>query len=55
VRAISFGATTDYYYVSSGIDILSSSYTIEIVKVDSCFLNGLGYGGCISAIGVDIR
>ena len=54
-RFVSFGDSTDYYYLHSGVDILESSYTFESVAVSKVLLFVSGYGGCISFIGVDIR
>ncbi len=54
-RFISFGDATDYYYTTSGTDILTASYTFETVEVSNCIMLVSGYGGCISIIGVDVR
>jgi hypothetical protein len=54
-RGISFGDATDYYYTSSGIGILASTYTFEIVSLDGCIMVVYGYGGCVSSIAVDVR
>jgi hypothetical protein len=54
-RAWSFGDSTDYYSAASGTDILSWSYTFEILKASDCLLLIGGDGGCISAIAVDVR
>jgi hypothetical protein len=54
-RAISFGATTDYYYTSTGTDILVSSYTFESVSVPDVNLCAYGHPSCISNIGIDQR
>jgi hypothetical protein len=54
-RPANLGSSTDYYYTASGTDILSASYTFEMLEVEktSVYLNGVG--GCISAIAVDVR
>ena len=54
-RAVSFGSATDYYSTASGTDILSWSYTFEIVEVTNATLAVDGWGGCIGAIAVDVR
>jgi hypothetical protein len=54
-RAISFGDSTDYYSVGSGTNILSHSYTFEMIAVASCILVVSGLGGCIGGIAVDVR
>jgi hypothetical protein len=54
-RAVSFGDTTDYYYVASGTGILNANYIFENVEVSNCLLLVSGYGGCISIIAVDVR
>jgi hypothetical protein len=54
-RAVSFGSATDYYSAASGTDILSWSYTFEIVEVTNVVLVTDGWGGCVGAIGVDVR
>ena len=54
-RFRSFGASTDYYYSASGTGILLANYTFETVGVSGCVMLIGGYGGCIAAIGVDIR
>jgi hypothetical protein len=55
VRAVSYGAATDFYSTASGTGILSHTYTFEIVAVTdvSVFVNG--FGGCISLVGMDER
>lgn len=54
-RAVSFGDATDYYYSSVGVGILLSSYTFESVKVAGNIMVVSGFGGCISAVAVDLR
>jgi hypothetical protein len=54
-RAVSFGAATDYYYTSTGTDIVVSAYTFESVSVTDVALYAFGFPTCISIIGVDIR
>ena len=54
-RFVSFGDDTDYYSKSTGIGVLSYSFTFEIVEVLECVLLISGYGGCISIVGVDVR
>jgi len=55
VRFRSFGEATDYYKTVSGTGILNLDYTFETVEVVNSILHVKGFGGCISAIGVDIR
>lgn len=54
-RFISFGDATDYYSSASGAGIISHSYTFESVEVANSVMLVAGWGGCISAIGVDSR
>jgi len=54
-RAITFGASTDYYSSTSAADIVGFSYTFEVVKVGESWLLASGLGGCISHVGVDPR
>jgi len=54
-RMKSFGSSTDYYSTASGTGILSHNYTFEVIKVVNSVLLVNGHGGCISALGVDIR
>ena len=54
-RAVSFGDAMDYYYTSTGTGILISSYTFETVKVAGNVMVVSGFGGCISAVVVDLR
>jgi hypothetical protein len=54
IRAVNFNAASNYYYDSSGADILLSTYAFEYVKV-SVPVVLYGLGGCISNIGVDQR
>jgi len=54
-RFMSFGDTTDYYASLSGAGILSFDYTFETVEVVNSVLNVKGWGGCVGAIGVDVR
>jgi hypothetical protein len=54
-RAISYGDSNDYYYLLSGVDILSGSYTFEMVSVVDIDLSAKGLGCCVSIIAVDIR
>ncbi|MEM3708823.1 MAG: hypothetical protein QXF43_04185 [Nitrososphaerales archaeon] len=54
-RGISFGDNTDYYSLTSGTGILSHSYTFEIIDVSNSVLLVSGFGGCISALAVDVR
>ena len=54
-RFVSFGDSTDYYYLASGTDILTATYTFELIPVQNCVLKIEGFGGCISVLGVDIR
>jgi hypothetical protein len=54
-RAVSFGTATDYYYTSTGTDIVISSYTFESVSVPDVALYAFGFPTCISIIGIDLR
>jgi len=55
-RRVLFGsASTSSYYTASGTGIVTASYTFEIVGVSGCVMTVSGYGGCITAVGVDIR
>jgi len=54
-RGISFGDATDYYSTASGTGILIHSYTFEVVDVSKSLLLVGGLGGCVSALGVDVR
>ena len=54
-RAVSFGSTDDYYSTASGTDILSWSYSFEIIEVTNVALVMDGWGGCIGAIAADVR
>jgi hypothetical protein len=54
-RGVSFGTATDYYYSSTGTDIVISSYTFESVSVPDVTLYAFGFPTCISIVGVDIR
>jgi hypothetical protein len=47
--------SSEPYYSASGTGIVTASYTFEIVGVNGCVMTVSGYGGCIAAIGVDIR
>jgi hypothetical protein len=55
VRFISFGDSTDFYYINSGTDVLDSSYTFETIEVSRIIMIVSGEGGCIATLGVDIR
>lgn len=55
IRAVTFGAATDYYYTVSGTNILDGSYTFESIEMNTAILFTYGFGGCISYIGVDPR
>jgi hypothetical protein len=54
-RGISFGSALDYYYTSTGTDILASYYTFQDVEVSAVELFVFGSLTCISIIGVDLR
>jgi hypothetical protein len=54
-RAVSFGSVDDYYSTASGTDILSWSYSFEIIEVTNVVLVTDGWGGCIGAIATDVR
>jgi hypothetical protein len=55
VRAVSFGAATDYYASASATGISAFSYTFESVDISQCLLQVYGLGGCIALIAVDLR
>jgi hypothetical protein len=57
VHAIDFGSADDYYASTSAVDVISFSYTLTFVDVSSLpsFLFFNGTGGCIVAIGVDVK
>jgi len=55
VRAVSFGTANDYYYTMAGTGITTATYTYENIDPASTGWHVTGFGGCISAIGVDIR
>jgi hypothetical protein len=54
-RAVTFGASDDYYGSSSAVDLVVFSYTFEVVKVGGCGVFASGLGGCISHVGLDAR
>jgi hypothetical protein len=54
-RVLLGSASTSSYYTASGTGIVTASYTFEIVGVSGCVMTVSGYGGCITAVGVDIR
>lgn len=58
VRSRSFGDATDYFSTTSGIGLVSWSYTFTLVQVDDCsmFVYGTTSGcECVETIGVDAR
>lgn len=55
VRAITFGAATDYYSTISGTGLQTHSYTFEVLKVTSARYVVAGWGGCISHVLADWR
>jgi hypothetical protein len=54
-RPANLGSSAEYYYTASGTDILSASYTFDILDVKKTTVYLSGIGGCISAIAVDVR
>jgi hypothetical protein len=57
VHGVSFGAADDYYASTSAVDVISFSYTFLFTDLSSLpnFLFFNGTGGCIVAIGVDVK
>jgi hypothetical protein len=54
-RGIDWGDSASYYYVNSGVDILTSSYTFDVVDITKAVLYVTGVGGCVGIIAVDVR
>jgi len=54
-RGIDWGDSASYYYVNSGVDILTSSYTFDVVDITKAVLYVSGVGGCVGIIAVDVR
>jgi len=57
-RAISFGAAVDYFSTSSGVGLVSWSYTFSLLLVGDCRLYMYGVTAmrtCIEMIGIDPR